>query len=174
MIDNPRSISATSEDGHQLTFNIDECVEIAEHAMDNFKSLIDRFVEYKTESADLGNIPAPSDGVQMEYLSLVDVFGKDKPNHFPKPDAKNENLHHVHVFDGTTEFEIDQWINKEQIKRVCDTLLFYSYFEHDEIHHFNVLQFIEDPNGHDYQKNNDEMKKILEYATTYRESIVNA
>lgn len=164
----------TSEDGHELVIDVDSRIGIPVEIEEGFKELFDEFVAYKTESADLGNIPCPSEETQKEYLSITDVFGKDKQNHFPKPDAKRENLHHVHVFDGETDEDLAKWNAKQQIRRSCDTLLFYSYFEHNEIHYFYVLQFILDPEGHDFQKDNAEMKALIDYAEEYRLSIIKA
>lgn len=162
----------TSEDGHKLVFNVDSSLKITPELEDGFNELYEDFIEYKTEGADFGNVPCPSEDVQKDHLALVDLFGKDKPNEFPKPDAGKENLHHVHIFDGETEYEFEKWAEKAQIRRVCDTLLFYSYFKFEGVHHFYILNFVLDPDGHDFQKDEEAMKILIGFAENYRLSIV--
>ncbi|WP_102315759.1 type II toxin-antitoxin system YafO family toxin [Vibrio cyclitrophicus] len=162
----------TSEHDHKLVFNVDSNLKITPELEESFNELYEDFKEYKTESADLGNVPCPSEDVQKEHLSAVDTIGKDKPNEFPKPDASKENLHHVHIFDGETEYEFNKWADKAQIRRVCDTLLFYSYFNFEGVHYFYVLNFVLDPEGHDFQKDNEAMGIIIGFAEKYRLSIV--
>jgi len=163
---------STSEEGHQLVFDVDALLALSPDTLPGFQKAYSEFIDYKTESADLGNIPAPENHIQMEYASVVDLFGKDKPNHFPKPGAKKEKLHHVHVFDGKTDQELDAWVSKAQSRRVCDTLLFYSYFEFQGIHHFFILQFVLDPDGHDFQNEDGNMKNLVERASAYRAGIL--
>ncbi|WP_087024462.1 type II toxin-antitoxin system YafO family toxin [Thaumasiovibrio subtropicus] len=164
--------TVSEDDGHKLVFNVNPSLIVEAEQQDAFNDLYSDFIEYKTESADLGNIPCPDEDVQKDHCSFVDIFGKDKPNEFPKPDAGIENLHHVHIFDGETEFEYDKWINKAQIRRVCDTLLFYSYFQFKDVHYFYVLNFVLDPQGHEFQKDEEAMRIIIGRAEQYRLSIV--
>lgn len=160
-----------SDEGHRLQFDVSDRVKIAESDKKGFEELFEEFIRYKGFCADDGDIPAPLEHDQKEYASSVDNFGKDKPNHFPKPDAKIEKLHHVHVYDGKTDAQLDKWIEKPQNQRVCDTLLFYSYFQYDDVHHFFILQFVTDPDGHKYQKDDEKMSVVVQCAKEYRKSI---
>lgn len=159
---------STSLDGHELIFAVDAELDISDERYGDFQDIYADFIEYKTISADFGNIPCPPNDVQMEFLSAVDLFGKDKPNHFPKPLAKQEKLHHLHVFDGTNDWSIRRWKKSEQSKRSSDSLLFYSYFKYESVHHFFILEFIRAPKGHDFQSDEDAMEILAERAKGYR------
>ncbi len=161
----------SKEEQITLIFDVDPLLEVPESELGGFLSIYDEFIDYKTQSADLGNIPCPSEDNQKDFASLVDLFGKDKPNEFPKPLAKIHGLHHVHIFDGSNDRELTRWIGKYQIQRVCDTLLFYSYFLHKEKHYFYVLQFVGDPDGHSYQKDVKEMSNLIDRIKQYKKSI---
>lgn len=161
-----------SDDGHRLVFDVSRTISHRMGSAGGFTELYEEFIDYKMQSADLGNLPAPDMSVQMEYLTIVDFFGKDKPNHFPKPAVKNEQIHHVHVFDGHTDTELNSWLARAQSRRSSDTLLFYSYFQWNGIHHFYVLELAEDPEGHSFQKNEIKMAAIIRMAVEYRKRVI--
>ncbi|AYY47160.1 hypothetical protein GFB57_25125 (plasmid) [Citrobacter sp. S39] len=161
-------MESTSGDGHKLVFAVDAKLDIPEERLNDFQDIYKDFIEYKTISADLGNIPRPQDHVQMEFLTAVDLFGKDLPNFFPKPIAKREKLHHLHVFDGTNDWDINRWKQSEQSKRSSDSLMFYSYFEHQNVHYFYVLKFIEEPDGHSFQSEENTKGTLSKRAEGYR------
>lgn len=161
----------TSVDGHQLVFNVSQTLSYIISRVGGFTDLYNEFIHYKTQSADLGNLPVPDRSVQMEYLTIVDAFGKDKPNHFPKPGAKNEQLHHLHVFDGNTDNELNRWLSRTQSRRSSDTLLFYSFFEWQDCYYFYVLEFVESPEGHDFQSDQVQMAVIVQRASQYRRGV---
>lgn len=167
------SKNVISDEGHQLNFDVSNRVEVAKSEGSGFKDLFEEFVRYKGYCADDDDIPSSPRHDQMKYASSVDFFGKDKPNHFPKPGAKNENLYHVHVFDGKTDAQLDKWIDKPQRQRSSNTLLFYSYFFHNGIYHFFILQFISNAEGdaHEYQRDNEKMNVVIQCAKEYRELI---
>lgn len=169
-----RRESWSEEDNIALVFDIDPMLDVPEAELEGFKSIYNEFIDYKTQSADLGNLPCPSEETQKDYASLVDFFGKDKPNEFPKPAAKYQGLHHVHVFDGSTDRELSRWVGKFQIQRVCDTLLFYSYFVYQEKHYFYILQYVGDPDGHSFQQDVKEMGNLIERIKQYKETIKNS
>jgi len=166
-----RRESQSEVDKIALVFDIDPLLKIPAPELQGFHRIYNEFIDYKTQSADFENLPCPSEEAQKDYASLVDVFGKDKPNEFPKPAAKIQGLHHVHVFDGSTDRELSRWLMKHQIKRVCDTLLFYGYFVYEEKHHFYILQYVGDPNGHSFQKDVTEMGYLIERIKQYKESV---
>jgi len=157
----------------ELIFNASHSVIPIHVSNQGFLEIYEEFISYKKISADLGNIPIPPEHIQKEYCSAVDLFGKEKPNHFPRLNAKKEKIHHLHVFDGKTDAELENWSSKQQSRRSCDTLIFYSYFEHDDKFYFYILKFIESPKGHEFQSNSQEMLQITNEAEKYRQSIVN-
>ncbi len=166
-----RRESQSEEEQITLIFDVDPLLEVPESELGGFLRIYEEFIDYKTQSADLGNIPCPSEDTQKDFLSLVDFFGKDKPNEFPKPAAKIHGLHHVHIFDGSNDRELTKWIGKYQIQRVCDTLLFYSYFLFEDIHYFYVLQFVGDPDGHSFQQDVEKMGFLIERIKQYKKIV---
>ena len=166
-----RRESQSEEELVILIFDVDPLLEVPESELEGFFLIYENFIEYKTQSADLDNIPCPSEDTQKDFLSLVDIFGKDKPNEFPKPEAQKNGLHHIHVFDGSNDRELTKWVGKYQIQRVCDTLLFYSYFFFENKHYFYVLQFVGHPDGHSFQQDIKEMDYLIGRIKQYTESI---
>jgi len=169
-----RRESQSEEEQVTLIFDVDPLLEVPESELGGFLLIYENFIEYKAQSADLDNIPCPSEDTQKDFASLVDLFGKDKPNEFPKPEAKKHGLHHIHVFDGSHDRELTTWVGKYQIQRVCDTLLFYSYFLFEDKHYFYVLQFVGDPGGHSFQQDIKEMDYLIERIKQYTKSIKNS
>lgn len=166
-----RRESQSQEGKIALIFDVDPLLSVPNNELESFLRIYEEFIDYKTQSADLGNIPCPSEDNQKDFASLVDIFGKDKPNIFPKPLARIYGLHHVHIFDGKNDRELTTWLRKYQIQRVCDTLLFYSYFPHQKNHYFYVLQFVSDPHGHSYQKDVSEMNNLIDRIKQYKKSL---
>jgi hypothetical protein len=101
-----RRESQSEEEQVTLIFDVDPLLEVPESELGGFLLIYENFIEYKAQSADLDNIPCPSEDPQKDFASLVDLFGKDKPNEFPKPEAKKHGLHHIHVFDGSHDREL--------------------------------------------------------------------
>ncbi|WP_165587254.1 type II toxin-antitoxin system YafO family toxin [Enterobacter hormaechei] len=161
-------MESTSDDGHELVFAVDAELDISDERLTDFQDIYNDFIEYKSVSADFGNLPRPPDHVQMEFLTAVDLFGKDLPNFFPKPIAKREQLHHLHVFDGTNDWSVNRWKQSEQSKRSSDSLLFYSYFEHKNVHYFYILKFIQAPDGHAFQSEENTTGTLSKRAAVYR------
>ncbi|KAA1139419.1 hypothetical protein D3H39_27135 [Citrobacter portucalensis] len=54
-------MESTSGDGHKLVFAVDAKLDIPEERLNDFQDIYKDFIEYKTISADLGNIPRPQD-----------------------------------------------------------------------------------------------------------------
>jgi len=157
----------------ELTGDLVFTVDIDIDKTDTFATVYDAFIAYKSDSPE-DELPAPTVDDQKDYESVNDLFGKDTPNYFPKPKVKKENLHHVHVFDGSKSW--NAWINKEQYRRSCDTLLFYSYFKNNSVRYFHLLDFLFNPENddksHNKMKDDEYMQILADKAECYRESSI--
>ncbi|PNH81359.1 type II toxin-antitoxin system YafO family toxin [Vibrio diazotrophicus] len=155
------------EESNSLVFTLDHNLDVT----DKLDEIYKEFIEYKCSSSD-DEMPAPSIDDQKDYEPQNSFFGKDTQNYFPKPKVQNENIYHVHVFDGSRSWDV--WDIKEQYYRVCDTLLFYSSFLKDEIRYFHVLDFLYNPEGddksHNKMKDDTYMQALADKAELYRES----
>ncbi|EJG2227910.1 type II toxin-antitoxin system YafO family toxin [Vibrio alginolyticus] len=156
------------KESHSLVFTLDA-------KLDDGKALTKvytDFIDYKCSSSD-EDMPAPSEDIQKDYEPQNSFFGKDTANRFPKPKVANENIYHVHVFDGSRSWNI--WEAKEQFYRVCDTLLFYSSFLKSNTRYFHILDFLYNPDGdnksHQKMKDDIYMQALADRAELYRKSI---
>ena len=105
-----------------------------------FKELLSKFEAYKKESAP-GEIARPTRAIQEEYIGIDKALGRDR--FFKNPDdAKDFELTHLHVYDGTRVWKDIDGENKAQWYCTSDRYLVYSYFKHNDTHVFYIIAFI--------------------------------
>lgn len=165
--------SCTLKNKRKLFFAACKSIEFNEA----FLALYENFMTYKKIGLeDYDDFPAPTIDIQRDEDSLVDIFGKDKRTEFPKPESKNQNAHHIHIFDNQESFK--KWKKKPQLLRSSDSILFYSAFKHEEVYYFYVLKIIKarknpPQSGHAPFEEKDEktLKEMLKSAKSFKEKI---
>lgn len=135
-----------------------ECTEALNSKGSDFTTVYNEFIDYKISSNASEELPAPEANVQKDYPCVNELFGKDKPNapHSKLSKAHSQeqiqhNIHHLHTFDGSRSFP--KWQVNKQWLNVSNTFVIYSFFKHNGILYFYVLDLVQDtgseetPNG---------------------------
>ncbi|CAK2133095.1 mRNA interferase YafO [Vibrio crassostreae] len=102
---------------------------------------IDEFEEYKTECVEFGDIPNPTETVQLQHPAHLDTIGRDKLATHPI-DARAEELHHVHIWQDGCVWEEENGDLKVQWSCTSNSYIVYSYFiDKGGNHHFHVIDY---------------------------------
>lgn len=98
------------------------------------------FEKYKQLCLEEGEIPAPLEQTQREYIPALDTIGRDR--FFTHPiEARAEELHHAHIWQEGCVWEDDLGV-KVQWSCTSDSYIVYSYFvSKDEKHHFFEIDY---------------------------------
>jgi len=165
--------SYTLKDGEKVVFSV--CSSIVLGKENN--ALYNNFTIYKKLGIEYKDFPAPTKEIQDIEDSLVDIFGKDKPTEFPKPESKKQNAYHVHIFDDDKSV-FYKWKRKPQIRRSSNSLLFYSAFIYQKTYYFYILKITKangdmDNDGHQPFKEKDQksLKDMLKSAQIYKKEV---
>jgi hypothetical protein len=158
-----------------MEFIFEVSSRLKEEQDENFQALKDIFVGYK-ESSDSKDIAAPSRHEQETAESLEPLMGRDRFFKNPKEARVNE-LYHVHTYEERSEWEDEDGDMICQWDCTSDNYLIYSYFKHENVHHYYIIAFL-DKNAHQRTRDlvDDEAHPIvmewLEESILYRESII--
>jgi len=160
-----------------MEFNFELSSRLKKQTDEEFLTLKNTFEEYKKNS-DIKDIAAPTRHEQETYESLVPELGRDRFFKNPK-EARNNELYHVHTYETHLEWEDEDGDMIAQWKCTSDNYLIYSYFEHNNTHHFYIIAFL-DKNAHIKTKDladgtaNPLVIEWLNESIQYRNSITSA
>jgi len=134
----------------------------------DFKEVFEKFCYYK-ENSEPHEHPSPRRHAQETYESLSPLFGRDR---FDKkyPEASNQNIQHLHVKQPHSKWDFLDGSAKTQWECTSDSYLVYSYFEHNGIHHYFVLEFYKSESHAQYEQ---DVQIFIHEAEQYRLTQIN-
>lgn len=131
-----------------------------------FLTIYPEFQRYKEGSAD-DEHAAPTHNIQKKYVGISPLFGRDRFEKFNKL-AHIEEIQHLHVRQ-----ENSIWENEEghlfQWYCTSDASLVYSYFLHDQKHHYFVIEFYQHTAHKEYEH---AVEYFIDQAKQYRLSVI--
>lgn len=133
-----------------------------------FIDIFEEFCYYK-ENSDSHEHPSPTRYTQETYECLSPLFGRDR---FDKkyPEASNQNIQHLHVKQANSNWDFPNGSAKAQWECTSDSYLVYSYFKHNDIHHYFVIEFYKSGGHAQYEQ---DVQIFIHEAEQYRQSQIN-
>lgn len=134
----------------------------------NFQEIFEEFCYYK-ENSEPNEHPSPRRYTQEIYESLSPLFGRDR---FDKkyPEASNQNIQHLHVKQPHSKWDLMAGSAKPQWECTSDSYLVYSYFKHQDVHYYFVIEFYKSKSHAQYEH---DVEIFIHEAEQYRLSQIN-
>jgi len=130
-----------------------------------FLEIYNEFQEYKKGSAP-DEHAAPTRYVQEQYPCISEILGRDRFEKWAEK-ARLEEIQHIHVIQERSIWKDEQG-QLVQWDCTSNSYLVYSYFFHDNKHHYYVLEFYKFAAHKKYEH---AVPCFINEAKTYRESI---
>jgi len=129
--------------------------------------IFEEFRVYKESSAD-DEHAAPTRHVQENYCCIVPLFGRDR---FDKEnrDARSEDIQHLHIREDHSIWEDEEGL-LSQWYCTSDRYLVYSYFLHEGIHHYYIIELY---NSSSHLQYVEDVRSFVEDAKAYRLEVIN-
>lgn len=139
----------------------------------NFEQILEDFKFYKRNSNPQEH-PRPANHFQKKYDSVSYYFGRDKFD-TRHAQARKEEIQHVHYREQNSNWENSNGNPKSQWQCTSNTYLVYSYFYHDNINYYYLIDFInKSAHNDDNAIYRESITTYLDKALAYRLSVVNA
>lgn len=132
-----------------------------------FQAIYVEFQNYKNDSKP-NEHESPRRNVQEKYESINEIFGRDR---FDKDneEARKENIQHLHIFQEGCEWYDDEGFALAQWYCTSDAALVYSYFCHNDQHHYFVIELYLTQAHENYESY---VAYFVEQAKKYRLSVI--
>ncbi|EIW9313087.1 MULTISPECIES: type II toxin-antitoxin system YafO family toxin [Klebsiella] len=149
-----------------LAIDVKCCEKLASDG--EFLPFYQEFEEYKRKSDDTEQ-PRPSNKMQQSYASISGLFGRDRANvDEARPFyQRQEGLGHLHVRQEDSVWEDESGDPLIQWKCTSNSYIIYSYFVHNLVRYYFVVDFIDDE-AHANWDNQEAIQMWIADAKAYR------